>query len=251
MMDVYKAYSFIKAVKEAGIVTKRDALRGGLITANMTKNTGVAIKTGIDIAKTATNVGDAALTAATTAGTISGVASTVIGVGFTVHGGLIAYKTNIRVGSATGIDDPKIQAQVMARIQKKRRRALLEAVGGTIAVVGGVLVIVGTAGIAAPIVAGIGAAIALTLAGERGIRAAVKTAQGTKGRERQSLATAVFDHMNDLLASGDYNKAKELAQALTNNKLKQSLMLRGADAGASLQNQQAALVIMRDKLKTW
>ncbi|MEM9008916.1 MAG: hypothetical protein AAGE59_36090 [Cyanobacteria bacterium P01_F01_bin.86] len=251
LLDMYKAYSFIKELKDANVITKQNLLDGGVILTNTTKNVSAAIKTGIDIADATTGVSSAALTAASAAGTATGVASTVLGAGFTVHGGLITYKTQVRLGSATGIDDANIRAQIIARIKTKRRRALMEAVGGTVAVVGGVLVIVGTAGTAAPVVAGIGAAIGVSLAAERGGRAAFKTAKGTKGKKREELAKSVFIHMNALLASGNYSKAKELAQALTNNKLKQSLMLQGADAGASKQDQQAALVIMRDKLKTW
>ncbi|NER84484.1 MAG: hypothetical protein F6K42_34160, partial [Leptolyngbya sp. SIO1D8] len=251
LMDMYKAYSFIKELRDADVITKQNLVDGGVILTNTTKNVSAAIKTGIDVADATSGVGSAALSTASTAGTVTGVASTVLGAGFTVHGGLITYKTQVRLGSATGIDDARIRAQVIDRIKTKRRRALMEAVGGTVAVVGGVLVIVGTAGTAAPVVAGIGAAIGISLAAERGGRAAVKSAKGTKGKVREELAKSVFIHMNALLAAGDYSKAKELAQALTNNKLKQSLMLRGADAGASKEDQQAALVIMRDKLKTW
>jgi len=256
--DVSKAYSFIKGLKEAGVVTKRDALNGGLILVNTTKNASTAIKTGIDIADKVSGVSAAVGATATVAGITTGAAGTAIGVGFTVHGGYVAYKTNLRVKPAEGIDDANIRAQVIDRINKKRRRAILKAVGGAVAVVGGVAAIVATAGAATPVVVAIGVAAAaasttvgLGLSGERGVRAAVKMSKGTTGKEREALATEVFVHMNALLASGKYNKAKELAQSLTNNKFKQNLMLRGADASASDEDQQAALMIMRDKLKTW
>lgn len=259
LADVAKTLSFIKGLKKAGVVTKTDALNGGLILLNATKNVSGVVETGFDIAKMADSaLATSATASASIASGVAGGAGIVIGGGFTVHGGYVAYKTGLRVQPAEGIGNDQIRAQILDRIQTKRRRAILKAVGGAVAVVGGVVAIVATAGAATPVVIGIGAGIAALstgigagLSGERAGSAIYKRATGTKGSARMDLAIATFVHMNELLASGNYSKAKELAQALTNNKLKQSLMLRGADAGASPEDKEAARMIMFDKLKTW
>jgi hypothetical protein len=259
LADVYKAVSLIKGLKEAGVVTKTEALNGGLILLNTTKNVSGAVETGFKVANSFATAGQTSLAAsANIAGAVSGGAGVAIGAGFAVHGGYVAYKTNLRVKPAEGIENQEIRTKILDRVQTKRRRAILKAVGGAIAVAAGVVAIVASAGAATPVVVGIGIGIAalstgvgVGLTGERAGRAIYKKSTGTQGSEREALATATFVHMNELLASGNYSKAKELAQALTNNKLKQSLMLRGADASASEEDQQTALMIMRDKLKTW
>jgi hypothetical protein len=251
MGDLYKAVSFIQEIKKGGGVTQRQVLQGGLITGNVLKNAGATAKAGIDVANTVEKVGSTAAAATSGLGVAVGGVGAAVSLGVTIHGGLIAYKTNLRVKSAQGIEDENIRAQVMDRIKTKRLRAIVKVVGGTIAVAGGVVACVATAGVAAPVIAAIGAAIGLGLTGARAGRAIAKKQQGTKGKEREKLATEIFKHMNDLLVAGDYNKAKELAQALTNNKFKQNLMLRGADGGANLETKAVALGIMREKLKTW
>ena len=253
LMDLYKAYSFIADIKKLRrnneAISKTQLLDGAVTTTNLAKNASTAISTGLELTGA---TGATASAVGSVTGSVAVGASIALGAGFTVHGGLVAYKTNARISSVQGISDAKIREQVLARVKSKRRRALLEAVGGTLAVVGGVLVVVGTAGIAAPaVIAGAGTVIALGLAGNRGVNYAQKVSDGTLGEARQSLAVSIFEHMNALLAAGEYQKAKELAQALTNNKYKQNLMLRGADAAASEEDQQAALIIMREKLKTW
>jgi hypothetical protein len=257
LTDLYKAFSFIKGIKkrvqDSEPITPQDALKGTSILTSGVQNTSTAFKSGVTVAgaisKTAVSEGLKA--AADMAGTVATAAGIVLSTGGALIAGRRAYKTNLRVESAKGIEDDSIRTQIVDRIQTKKRRALLTTLGCTIGIAGGIVAIVGTAGLAAPIVAGVAAVIGLSLASNRGIRAAIKTSKGTRGSEREALATEIFKHMNDLLASGNYDKAKELAQALTNNKVKQNLMLRGADAGADFKYQQAALVIMRDKLKTW
>jgi hypothetical protein len=251
MEDLYKAVSFIQEIKKGGGVSQQQVLQGGLITTNALKNAGATAKAGIDIANVFKDVGDIASKAASGLGAAVGGLGAAIGLGFTIHGGMIAYKTNLRVKSAQGIEDENIRAQVLDRIKTKRLRAIVKAVGGTVAIAGGVVACIATAGVAVPVIAAIGIAIGVGLTGAKAGRAIYKKQQGTKGTEREELATEIFKHMNDLLVAGDYNKAKELAQALTNNKFKQNLMLRGADAGADLDTKAAALGIMRQKLKTW
>jgi hypothetical protein len=251
MEDLYKAVSFIQEIKKGGGVSQQQVLQGGLITTNALKNAGATAKAGIDIANVFKDVGDIASKAASGLGAAVGGLGAAIGLGFTIHGGMIAYKTNLRVKSAQGIEDENIRAQVLDRIKTKRLRAIVKAVGGTVAIAGGVVACIATAGVAVPVIAAIGIAIGVGLTGAKAGRAIYKKQQGTKGTEREELATEIFKHMNDLLVAGDYNKAKELAQALTNNKFKQNLMLRGADGGADLETKAAALGIMRQKLKTW
>ncbi|WP_424100097.1 hypothetical protein [Moorena producens] len=258
--DAVAAFSFISSMRkpEGGVRTKEQLAQGAVVGTNLTKNTATAFSTGVDAAAAlGTSIAKDVATVSAVATQVSGVAGTVLGAGFAYHGGLVYYKTNQRSKMAKNISDDEIRKAVQKRISTKKRRALFEAVGGTIAVAGGtvaiITTIVGTLGLAAPIIAGVGSLIALELSAERGINSVVKSKSKNKnkGEERQKLAGAIFEHMNDLLANGQYNQAKQLAQALTNNKYKQSLMLLGTDGDATLAQQQAALIIMRDKLKTW
>ncbi|AOX01245.1 hypothetical protein BJP34_18975 [Moorena producens PAL-8-15-08-1] len=250
--DAVAAFSFISSMRkpEGGVRTKEQLAQGAVVGTNLTKNITKGFSTGVDAAAAlGTSIGKDVATVSATAAQVSGVAGIALGAGFAYHGALVFYKTNQRRKTAKNISDDEIRKAVQKRISTKRRRAFFEAVGGTIAVAGGTVAIVMSGGLAAPIIAGVGTLIALELSAERGINSVVKS--NNKGKERQELAGAIFEHMNDLLANGQYNQAKQLAQALTNNKYKQSLMLLGTDGDATLAQQQAALIIMRDKLKTW
>ncbi len=242
--DLFKAINLIRELNGSDTISKKTVSNGTALVINASKNTATTVKTVIDVsgttAQTATQV-------ASIAGQVAGVSGAVLGAGFTGHGALLVYKTQTRINAAENIADPDFKNKIIARATTKRRRALLEAVGGTVAVVGGVLSVVGTAGVAAPIIAGIGAVIGGSLVVDR-IHGAVKE---DTGKKRTELADSLHQHLKYLIAREQYNSAREIVQALTNNKAKQFMMLKGADRGANPDLQGQAIDILRDKLKTW
>ena len=235
--DVFRSIRLIREIR-AGDTSKYQFAEGGAIGTNLIKNSAAfaGIVGGAKVSADAVSV-------------VGAGASIVLGAGYTVHGGIIYAKTSDQKKVAKGLgDDIEFKDALIKRIKTKQRRAILEAVGGTLAVVGGVVTIVATGGLATPLVVGLAAGITIA-SGVVGTGLAAERLKGKvkkdKGVARNELAETTFNYMQQAIAQGNLSSARDLAKALTNNKTKQYLMLAGADGVASIEDQQAALVFIR------
>ncbi|NEO78820.1 hypothetical protein [Moorena sp. SIO4G3] len=243
--DFGDSLKFIDALRKNGVTT-RTVLTGGKVAASVTKNASSAVKSGVTIAEAAGSGSTTATSVATGATLATGVSSVVLGAGVVAHSVWKAGRTQKRLGGASSIEDQKIQTEIKKRIKRKRNRALIQAVGGAIVFTGGVLLIFSTGGIAAPVVFGTAALVASSLAANRAGGSLKK-----KDITRKELAGNIMIYMNELIANNRVADARKVAEALTNNKLKQNIMLNGAETDASPELQVAALKIIDQKLKTW
>ena len=125
----------------------------------------------------------------------------------------------------------------------------MAALGGTLALSGGVVALVVTGGAAAPVLLAGAAVIAAGLAGDKGVNKVKKGKDA--GKEREEFGKQIFAHMKELIKLGDYEQATTIAKSLTNNRLGQLEIMRGVEKQANQAAADASLKLIQKKLKTW
>ncbi|TQV85948.1 hypothetical protein [Aliikangiella coralliicola] len=197
------------------------------------------------------NITDAFLTTGGEAAAMVGnYAAGVIAAGVVVQSGVAAYKTVHKIKIADEIDSPEIRAEIRRRLKRKEFHMYAKMLGGTLAFVGGTLLIVGTAGIAAPVVAAAGGVVMGLLLAQKSSSKISKALKGTL-KSREEFAETIITYMQKQVKEGHAQEVQNILKSLANDPLKRSAMLKGIMADDKSPERVIAAKLITNKLKTW